>query len=62
MIIFGAGDYSFNTLDGAGRQIQLKALEEFRHFADIVQALLRQQPKAAAEAVARDIRTITELI
>lgn len=43
-LIWTGGDYSWEKLDDEGRQIQSKALEEYRKFFSILQLLLREQP------------------
>jgi hypothetical protein len=61
-VFIGWGDYQFEPLPDAGRQIQSKVLEDFRHFANIIGALLKQQPQAVLDAVKESVETITKLI
>jgi mRNA-degrading endonuclease RelE of RelBE toxin-antitoxin system len=61
-VFIGFGDYKFHPLPDAGRQIQSKVLEDFRHFADIVRTLLRRQPQSVIDEVKENESTILALI
>jgi hypothetical protein len=61
-LVFVGGDFWWNPHSDAGRQIQAKALEEYRRFYSTIRALLREQPEDTLGKMAEADGTILDFI
>lgn len=61
-MIFIGGDYSWEPLNAQGRQIQAKALEEYRRFYSILKTLLREQPNDTLKKLEESNSAIVQTI
>jgi len=61
-VISAHGDYAYRELDEAGRQIQSKALEEYRRFYALVNVLLKGQPKDSLKLLSDSDMVLTQTI
>lgn len=57
-----SGDHAYRKLEAEGRQLQSRLFEEYREFADLVDALLREQPEKAKKSHAKHRRTVLAVI
>jgi len=56
------GNNAYQDLDQAGRRIQSKVLEDYRHFSHIVRALLHNQPNDILETLDQTDKVILAAI
>jgi hypothetical protein len=62
MIIDSTGDHAWGSLSEVGRQVQSRALEEYRQFMAILRVLLRGQPTSTASKLSETHLTVQRAI
>jgi hypothetical protein len=62
IVVSAHGNYAFHDLDEYGRQIQSRALEEYRRFYELLSVLLKGQPKDSLKQLSESDRVLMRTI